>query len=51
MDFEHEFIVNDELQKIIDFLGEDVFYGINDDNILFENYEKDNLEKDLYPKE
>lgn len=45
-----------DYKKIINFIGYDMFYGIDDDNMIFENYEKVNLEKDqlekeLYPEE
>ena len=44
----------DEIQKIKDFIGEDVFYGIEDDDIIdesiIENYKKVCLEKEKYSK-
>jgi hypothetical protein len=39
MFFEYDEMLYD-VQDIIDFIGYDMFYGINDDNVLFENYEK-----------
>ena len=47
MIFEYE----NEIQKIIDFIGYDYVYGINDDDIQLENYKKNNLEEELYKKE
>ena len=44
MDFEYQ------VQDIIDFIGYDMFYGIEDDIIQFENYKKVNLEKDQLEK-
>lgn len=45
------FFRENEEQKIIDFIGEDIFYGIEDDIIQFENIKKENLEEELYHKE
>jgi hypothetical protein len=45
----------DEIQKIKDFIGEDVFYGIEDYNIIddniIENFKKNCLKEELYHKE
>lgn len=45
----------DEIQKIKDFIGEDIFYSIDDDNVIddyiIENFKKNCLKEDLYPKE
>jgi|LSQX01.1.fsa_nt_gb hypothetical protein len=55
MFFEYDEMLYD-VEDIIDLIGYDIFYGIEDDIIKFENckkedLEKEEIEKDLYHKE